>query len=74
MEQPTTQVVFHQPTVEVATKEDLKVIEAKLSSLKAWGVAALVGGQVIAGLIAAVVAPREVVQQAGSLARAVGLF
>lgn len=30
---------------------------AKLSSLKAWGVAALVGGQVAAGLLTAYVGP-----------------
>jgi predicted alpha/beta-hydrolase family hydrolase len=66
-EQPpnTTQVVVQQPGV---TKEDLKTLEtvfnAKLSSLRAWGVAALIGGQALAGLIGAIVAPERAAEVA----------
>lgn len=34
-------------------------LKEKLSSLKAWGVAALVGGQAIAGLLASLVGPQK---------------
>lgn len=70
---PHTQVVVKTSEVEVATKADILVLNAKLSSLKAWGLAALLGGQIAAGTIAAVVGPRQAAQQVEALARAVGL-
>lgn len=33
----------------------LQVVDARLSSLKAWGVAAFLGGQTVAGLVGALV-------------------
>lgn len=54
---PHTQVVVQSQGV---TKDDLtslkEVFDAKMSSLRAWGIAALIGGQAVAGLLAALVA------------------
>lgn len=36
-----------------------KTINSKLGSLRAWGVAALIGGQAVAGLLAALVGPKQ---------------
>jgi len=67
---PQTQVVVQQPGV---TKDDLEslklVFEAKMSSLKAWGVAAFLGGQALAGVVGAVVAPHQTGEVAASAAR-----
>lgn len=57
------------------TREDLKSLETrvdlKLSSLRAWGVAALLGGQALAGVLAALVVPKQTVELALSVARTV---
>lgn len=74
MDSPTKHVIVQTTEVEVATKADIAVVNAKLSSLKAWGVAALVGGQVIAGFLASIIGPRETVEQVAALARASGLI
>lgn len=55
------------------TKDDLEalreVFEARMSSLKAWGVAAFIGGQALAGVIGALVAPQQTSDLAASAAR-----
>lgn len=76
MDQPTTQVVVQTKPVEVtvATKDDIKVLEAKLSSLRAWGIAALLGGQAVAGVLAAIIAPQRVADTAEAIGRALPLL
>jgi hypothetical protein len=49
-------------TVQVQIGATEKTLGDKLSSVKAWGVAALVGGQVAAGLVTAYVGPKAAVQ------------
>lgn len=44
-----------------------KTLNAKLGNLRAWGVAALVGGQAAAGLLAALVGPSRTAHVAVSL-------
>lgn len=44
---------------------------AKMGSLKAWGIAALVGGQLVAGVLAAYVGPGKA---ASTAAHAIGLL
>jgi hypothetical protein len=36
-----------------------RMLNAKLSKLQAWGIAALVGGQAVAGMLASLLAPRQ---------------
>lgn len=43
--------------------------DAKLGSLRAWGIAALIGGQVVAGLITAYVGPVKAAHTALAVAR-----
>lgn len=47
-----------------------EVIDARFSSLKAWGAAAFVGGQALAGLIGAIFAPHQTAETAQAVARA----
>lgn len=49
-------------------------IDAKISSLRAWGVAALIGGQTLAGVLAAFVGPHQAAQTAKDAARSIGQF
>lgn len=42
--------------------------DAKLGSLRAWGIAALIGGQVVAGLVTAYVGPSNAAHAAMSAA------
>lgn len=48
-----------------------KTLVAKLGSLKAWGIAALVGGQVGAGLLAGLVGPQKVTAAAAAAIRTI---
>lgn len=43
--------------------------DAKMSSLKAWGIAALVGGQVAAGIVTAYIGPSSAAHAAIGLAK-----
>lgn len=45
------------------------VLNARLGNLKAWGIAALVGGQAAAGLLAAAVGPHKAAQAAIQIIR-----
>lgn len=46
-----------------------KQLDARFSSLKAWGIAALVGGQTIAALVATVAGPARTARTALAAAR-----
>lgn len=50
------------------------ILTEKLKGVKVWGALALVGGQVVAGLVAAFVGPQRAVDGAAGAARAVGQF
>lgn len=50
------------------------ILTEKLKGVKVWGALALVGGQVVAGLVAAFVGPQRTVNGATAAARAVGHF
>lgn len=64
------------------TKGDLEALEEtleekfdlKLGSLKAWGVAALLGGQTLAAVIGAYIAPRQAGEAVETALRATPFF
>lgn len=50
-----------------------KTLLAKIGNVKAWGIACLLGGQVTAGVVAAIVGPKATAEQIRSALSIVGL-